>query len=344
VRGTVVEDIFDYNRISEMVDILKHPAALRNDQCESFNLADDVMEIDKIAINDEMIKSMPAITDKITVSFKPLSGIFMQSKYINLKYCPIELEFELCSDATEPIVTATTRGFTVANTSYSWRIENCMIKADVVQIDNSLQNKYEEHLLSGSGLKIPYLTFISNLQTVTAAKTQINVSRSVSKLKAVYLTLDRTLTSTRLTTWYNKPWNNFYNPLALDAATSNPVYTPANDILNLQLQLGNKLYPDYPIRSSQEAFYELRKTLGVAGSSIHGINISPVAYQNNRFVTAIDLEKTLHVPFTGTDTHNSIMTVKLETKDDTNRPHSLHCVMVCENVLELNYAAVSVYD
>ncbi len=58
----------------------------------------------------------------------------------------------------------------------------------------------------------------------------------------------------------------------------------------------------------------------------------------------MDLEKTLYVPFTGTDAHNSIMTVKLETKDTSNSPHALHCVIVCENVLELNYAAVGVYD
>jgi hypothetical protein len=144
----------------------------------------------------------------------------MQSEYVYLKYCPIELEFELCSDSFEPIVTAVAQGFTLANASYSWRIENCMIKADVVQTDNSLQNRYEEHLLSAGGLKIPYLTFISNLQTVNAAKTQMNVSRSVSKLKAVYLTLDRAFAGTRLSTWYNKQWNNFYNPQALDVANS----------------------------------------------------------------------------------------------------------------------------
>ena len=235
VRGVVVEDIFDYNRVSEMFHILQSKEATANDQSEGFNLAADIMDIAKYS-NIERVAAMPAIgATSLTVCFKPLSGLFLQKKYINLKYCPIELEFELCSDATEPIISVFGSAFTDATTSTSWRIENCMIKADVVQIDNSLQNKHEEHLLSGSGLKIPYLTFISNFQTITAAKTQINVSRSVSKLKAVYLTLDRALTGTRLATWYNKPWNNFYNPQGGENGNAIPVYNSANDIFKFTI-------------------------------------------------------------------------------------------------------------
>jgi hypothetical protein len=84
--------------------------------------------------------------------------------------CPIELEFELRNDATDPILSVLGASvFTAANASTSWRIEHCMIKASGAQIGNSLQIKFEEHILSAGGLNIPHLTFIRNLQTITAA-------------------------------------------------------------------------------------------------------------------------------------------------------------------------------
>ncbi len=141
VRGGVVEDIFDYNRVSDMFDIHKNPTSYKNDQVESFNLPNDIMEKARLGTPDLQRDAMPAITDKVTVTFKPVSGSCLQSKYINLKYCPIELEFELCSDATEPIKSAISSSIATANTSMSWRFENCVIKADVVQIDDFWQKR-----------------------------------------------------------------------------------------------------------------------------------------------------------------------------------------------------------
>ena len=70
--------------------------------------------------------------------------------------------------------------FTSANTSQTWRIENCMVKVDMCTLDNALDNSYVSHLLSGKTLNIVYNTFISSLQTVVSAETQINVSRGLS--------------------------------------------------------------------------------------------------------------------------------------------------------------------
>ena len=45
----------------------------------------------------------PSITDSRTVMFQPLSGIFQQTKYLPLRYAPLEIELEL-SDQTDPVV------------------------------------------------------------------------------------------------------------------------------------------------------------------------------------------------------------------------------------------------
>ena len=47
--------------------------------------------------------TMPGFNDRQRVMFKPLSGVLSQKKWIHLKYCPLEFEFEL-ADQFDPIV------------------------------------------------------------------------------------------------------------------------------------------------------------------------------------------------------------------------------------------------
>ncbi len=105
-----------------------------------------------------------------TVMFKPLSGFVSQTKFLPLKYCPIEIELELVSDPNEPIVTAVVgTEFTAANTSYKWKLENFMVKTDVVVLDSAMDDKYTEHLASGKTIPIVYDTLISSMQTIVSA-------------------------------------------------------------------------------------------------------------------------------------------------------------------------------
>ena len=69
-----------------------------------------------------------------------------------------------------------------------------------------------------------------------------------------------------------------------------------------QVQLGSKLYSEYPIRSHAEGFYQLRKTLGVQSSDIHNFDIDAQEYRNNKFILAIDFEKVLESGFSGMST------------------------------------------
>ena len=61
--------------------------------------------------------------------------------------------------------------------------------------------------------------------------------------------------------------------------------------VEFQLQLGSAVYPQYPIRSLVEAFYSLRKTLGITNSG--SVNISKRFFMRDKFVLATDLEKCL---------------------------------------------------
>jgi hypothetical protein len=257
MRGQVIEDIMDYNRVSEMFDILSPPQTRSNTKVEGFGynwtneLITDPNEIKGIHVRQ-------------TVCFKPLCGILMQTKFIPLRYCPLEIELELANADDRLITTSNGVLDTATDTTVKTRFEGsiskahhlemCQLKADVCTLDNALNNSYTEHLLNGRNLPIVYNTFISNIRTIVAPDTQINVSRSLTRLRSVFLSLERDLEKQRAT-WFTKNWNSFYSPMAIDTMTGYTTSIEANEITSLQLQIGSFLIPQYPIRSHAECFY-----------------------------------------------------------------------------------------
>ena len=73
----------------------------------------------------------------------------------------------------------------------------------------------------------------------------------------------------------------------------------SNGEFEFHVQIGSKLSPEYPVRSHAEAFYQLRKMLGVLSSSVHNFDINAVSYRSNKFILAIDTEKVLEAGWTG---------------------------------------------
>ena len=128
-----------------------------------------------------------------------------------------------------------------------------MVKTDLCTHDNTLDNSYVSHLLSGKTINIVYNSFISSLQTIVAADTQINVSRSLNKMKSVSVSLGKVFTGER-NQYYNKRFNNFWSPLAGVSNPDHTVHASESEIQRFQLQIGSKLYPEYPIKSHAECF------------------------------------------------------------------------------------------
>ncbi len=115
MSGVVIEDIQDYNRVHEMFSILQTPHARSNERAEGFGGNDDIEKLNTPTL-------LSGITNFQTVCFKPLAGMFMQSRYLPLRYAPIEIELSL-SDATEPIVSEPYGLFTALNTSGIYKLE-----------------------------------------------------------------------------------------------------------------------------------------------------------------------------------------------------------------------------
>jgi hypothetical protein len=344
VRGQIIEDIDNYNRVSELFHILQSPQSRLNDAAEAFGYGYDITSLDTTS-------ELPGISDKQTVMFKPLSGLLSQTKYLPLRYTPLEIELEL-AEIDDPIVSFpnTSLQFTQATTSVSWRIENCMVKVDMCTLDNALDNSYVSHLLSGKTLNIVYNTFISSLQTVVSAETQINVSRGLSKMKSLFMTLDKNFLETDgsasgRAVYYNKRWNNFWSPLAGTGAplTAVSATEAASEIQLLQLVVGSKLFPEYPMKSHAECYYSLRKALGVQANNLHNVDITGLEYRNNKFIVGFDTEKLLGLSFTGYNTRNSLMTMRLKTPVG-GQPDRMHIVLLSEQIMEVGDVGIMVYD
>jgi hypothetical protein len=335
VRGQIIEDIDNFNRVSEMFHILQTRHSRGNDMIEEFGYNYDIADMNTVAL-------FPGIQDSQTVMFQPLCGLFQQTKYLPLRYAPLEIELEL-ADVLDPIINLETP-FLATNTSQLWKIENCMVKVDLCTLDNALENSYVSHFMGGKTINIVYNTFISTLQTVVSADTQINVSRSLSKMKSVFVTLDKDYAiGDARETFYNKSWNNFWSPNAGTDLTDALTHT-SEKFSHFQLQIGSKLFPEYPIKTHCEAFYSLRKALGIQANNLHSIDIDGNSYRNNKFIIGIDTEKLLGLSFTGMNTRNNLMTVHLKTQINEYKADRMHIILLAEQIVELGDSGCMVYD
>ena len=140
-------------------------------------------------------------------------------------------------------------------------------------------------------------------------------------------------------------WIENHNRLA-------PKHTTAGEF-EFYIQIGSKLFPEYPIRSHNEAYYQLKKTLGVQASSVHNFNITPLEYRDNKFILGTDCEKVLDAGFTGINTRaGELMVVSYKHKERGTALNGvyprladrIHIVLHSDQILEIRDSGCQVFD
>ena len=358
--GTVFEDIDNYARTHEMFHTLVSPIKRQNDTCEGFGVVGDILR-NRGAHPEGFPAQTPATYSGIpkasamSVLFKPLSGLFAQTKFIPLKYCPLILEFEVVNDVNDPVIYSATAAsadaavFTISNSSNEWMISQVQLKCDLVTLDNGLENEYSKHLLTGKSLPINYDTYISQMQTISDYTYSCNITRSLTRLKSVFVNFDgegigEPAAGLLPTTGaeVRKTFNDFYHP-------SGDYLTQYQDKeIEFQIQIGSKLYPEYPIRSVQEAFTQLMKCLGINNSAFHGVDIYPLEYRSHKFIIGIDTEKILEAGFTGINTKaGDLMVVKVKQASgitQANLCNKMFITLHSDQILNIRDTGVDVFD
>jgi hypothetical protein len=320
-----------------------------------------------------------AANSSLQVLFTPLSGLLNQNKMLPIRYAPITIELELVDTFEEPVLTVPTDAsplaitpvgattaliapnlFTAANCSTNWSINNVQVKVDVCTLDNALDNSYAQHLLSGKSFPISYNTFVSQMQTIAGQTAPlINVSRALTRLKSVFVTLQKDTSSTTLSNdrykyYGRKTWNDFFSPMSEENRSRLSVSHASGGEFEFQLQIGSKLFPEYPVRSHNEAYYQLKKSLGVQASALHNFDISALEFRDNHFILATDTEKVLDAGFTGINTRaGDLMSVSLKFNSPgtlsaggtyTRLADRIHIVLHSDQILEIRDSGCQVFD
>ena len=365
--GQVVEDIQDFGRNSELLASLQNELVREDNDIQGFGSRFDSLRVQAIQdlrnldgtgattaakINTAVKKYLPAIGagDSKIVNFKPLCGIFNQSKFFPLKFVPIVLEFEL-GDATDGIVTSvaynSATGFdtiyTTTDTTNLWQIQNCCIKCDIVTLDNALNNEYTAHLLAGKALPIEYSTYISQQSTVSGKSFAVQIIRAVSRLQKAFVTFYAEPTNALP---FRKPTITFHHPMNEE---TEQLYNADKEI-SLYMQLGSKLFPEFPCNNISECFYRLKEALNLPDYHQHAISIKFENYVKNKFIFAISFEKIPDADWSGINTKaGQILMVNCKAVSDAgiqaaNIATTMYTLLEVQQILEIRDVGCTVYD
>ncbi len=347
VQNQLAEDILDYNRFHEMMFSLMPDNVRDNIDCEGFGYRyDDQQNKWVAAYTTDTLPGIPAGKSQ-TVCFKLMTGLTSQAKLLPIKFANLIVEMEIVSNSDEALITpgalqpdGSAAVFTSANTSTDWEMSDVCVKCDVCTLDNALNNSYVEHLLAGKALPIKFTTFINQQSAISGNTVAVQVSRAVSRLQSAFITLYKTPSSITI---LDKPAIKFYHPMS--AGTT---YDVSRE-LTFQLQIGNKLIPEYECRSISECFYHLKQTLNLPDWGLHSIGIDYKQYINNKFIFALSFEKVPQSSWTGINSKSGqILLVKMNALDKgtitSDIASLMYITLVSEQILEIRDVGVSVYD
>ena len=300
------------------------------------------------------VAGIPGANGYMRLGHKPVCGLLESNYYLPLRYAPLELEFTIVSDEHIPVVTPFTvtdantqndaKGyyFTTGDTSTSWELNNVIPRAEVIQLDNTVNNNIVKHLLEGQSLKLVFPMYHTMTQSFNAAGTEINMNivKFVFKLNGCFITLHRTPRAGvdadnnnyyRHDNYIYKRWNYFYNPMINSRIFDGPDPDGADrerfqgkgfqdKDLNLtwQLQINNKKYPEFECQSMAETAYYLRRTLHYLNPDQDAFSISYKRYREDKFVIGISFEKMQDTNFTryNTKSSGSLLVFKLKGTAD----------------------------
>ena len=151
------------------------------------------------------VAGIPGANGYMRLGHKPVCGLLESNYYLPLRYAPLELEFTLVSDEHIPVITPFAKTddnvhidangyyFTTGDTSTSFELNNVIIRAECISLDNTVNNNIIKHLLEGQSLKLVFPMYHTMTQSFNAAgtETNMNIVKSASKLNGCFITLYR---------------------------------------------------------------------------------------------------------------------------------------------------------
>ena len=317
---------------------------------------------------------------KMRLSHKPCCGLLGSSYLLPLRYAPLQLEFTIVQNGNDPIVVpqgdeGTTPEendrngwyFQAGNTSTDWEINSIIIRAEMVQLDNTIANNCVSHVLQGGSLKMVFPMYHTITQSFSAGGGEITkqIVKSASKLTGAFITLyrpprqglDPDTGFFHPDNYAYKRWNYFYNPMinskintSADGVFVGQGFQDYTRNLSWQIQLSNaQKDPEFESQSLSETFYYLRRALHYMYPNQDSLSFGYRQYRENKFIIGMSFEKMPDVNFTGYNSKMSgITNFKIKGTEralaPTEQIEEIFTHLISEAVLEVRESGSVVYD
>jgi hypothetical protein len=218
----------------------------------------------------------------------------------------------------------------------SWYITQPRLIADVLTLDNALQNSYASHILQGKQLPFMMHGLYSVRATIPAGSTMYSlpIARGFTRLSTCYFTF---FDSNGGGSWVN------YFAAPRTHEVGNTDNTTDTDHCSWSIQIGGDRYPEFDVSSTQESWYRLALAqLMHTGSKT--FSISPYQYRTTKFIGAMNFEKALgEAGHTGINTRSGSQ-LTLSFRGLPSYIDTIHVVLHYEVAVNVSAAGIEVLD
>ena len=315
VSGTLIEDIDIAGRLAEMLMKLRPANRNWSDSITGLGASEQIAAASGTGVVAANVSSgfldgyrSDTLAQGQSRKFLSviLSGFLQTHSWLNVGRHPLTIELEL-ADPTQ---------CTVSGGSRTYNFSNMRLLGDIVHVDSTILEKYNQLLETGDGIPIHFSSYshtmhnVTGLTADTASNFDLMIQRSFSRLKTVFVTFSSATyrASTTDFTEYNSfvSWHGGGDPATVRYGA--PIaYDFAKDNVRVQLAVGPLLFPAYPADSHAELFYGLQKALAM-DSSVDGLSFPPSEYRRSTHIEAFDLEKANGSPGSGLMAYTGIST------------------------------------
>ena len=307
--GQLVEDISNYPRLWHML-LQSSPQAYRD------NLSIPAGKRGDIIANSEKF------------SWPILCGILQQDKCLPLRYCGLQVEFELVDNIADVMIESNALPSGVTGQSTSWHVQDVFITADLLTLDSSLEAEFANHLMKGKSMNLCYTSWYTSQHVVTQGF-QIALTRALTRIRALYMTMMRAGSG-------DKEAYDLRYP-SIDAA----------NVFEFQLQLGAKLYPEQKITTVPEYYWKWAESVGIHSSVLSTSAISQAGFTSDSFIVGINMQKLMAeegmTNYSGTSSKaGQLLSIR------TDKSHSsidrAYVTMVFDAIVSISEGGVEVFD
>ena len=208
--------------------------------------------------------------------------------------------------------------------SSDFSLSDVKILVDVVNVDPGFTSSMSRHLLNGGSLTLNTKCYNTTQFTCGSSQMTLQHVRAFTRLNAAFLTFYKSDENAK------KQCNTFY-------------LSPNGQEISVQVQCGEKQYPDNRCDNLRQHFHRLLHAIGVANTPAT-INLTLLPYATDSFIQATDFESVPEAHASGLSTHNAPLVYDIQNIGTNSSDLPTICFITCfhETLIEISQDGISV--